>query len=200
MPKCANSSTKQTIRVYLRPDLFSLNKKKNIRPTIRKYGEPFVYEDKYQISKHSDYLTICIIRNPYERTISTWAHKITHNPKGKVQWPNLGFWAGMTFEEYVAHINKISDEKADIHFKSQAYLSSIGNELIPQYIFRFEDLPYCWKKIQYLVYSWCGMELPDMPHYNPSKEKRPDLDKMPRIKEVIYQRYKNDFKILGYNK
>lgn len=199
IPKCANSSVKQSLRIALKPDPYAKVSKKNLRKVIRQTGEPFEYKNKYAISEY-DYLTICIVRNPYERTISTWMHKITHNPKGSPQWAGLGFWAGMSFEDYVKHINKISDEKADVHFKSQSSIIAIDNKIVPRYVFGFEDLPECWTKIQYLVYSWCGLELPDMPHYNASNGGRPNLDEMPKIKNLILRRYKDDFDLLGYKK
>ena len=196
MPKCANSSVKQSIRVTLRPDIFKLDRKSEIRNLIKKHGEPFDYEDQYQIDKYKDYLKIGIIRNPFERTISTWAHKINNRP----QWPNLGFWPNMAFEEYVKHISTIPDSKADIHFKSQTSLIAIENRIVPENIFLFEDFPGCWKEIQKMVFAWCGLKLPDMPHYNQSKKTRPDLNKMPELKNLIIERYKKDFELLGYSK
>lgn len=202
IPKCANSSTKQTIRLALRPDIFDVPER-DIEKVIKTHGEPFVYKDKYAIREYRDkgYLTICLVRNPYERTISTWAHKITHNPNGKIQWSNLGFWAGMTFEEYVDHINKIPDEEADIHFQSQSHLISINNELVPEYIFHFEDLPQAWQDIKSKVYNFCGLHLNNLPKFNSSdKTKRPSLNNFPRIKEMIYYRYFDNFRLLRYKK
>ncbi len=172
IPKCANASVKQVFH--------------------KTFGK-LRYWPKERILRLHGYLTIAIVRDPFERAISTWAHKILElgPEEGRFRYGEW-FTLGMTFQEYCETVDLIPDVDIDVHFQSQAHLIALDGHTIPDYVFRFESLPDSWSKIQDFVLRHCNAPLPSLPQRNAVDIDRWSLRADIRCRELIDARYPAD--------
>ena len=175
IPKCANASVKQVFH--------------------ETFGE-LRYWPKERIRDLDGYLTIAIVRDPFERAISTWAHKILELGPEEDRF-RYGEWfqLGMTFREYCETVAVLPDPDIDVHFQSQAHLIALERHTIPDYVYRFESLPDSWFNIQDLVLRHCYAPLPSLPQMNSTTIDRWPLRADLRCRELINRRYVADYAI-----
>jgi len=153
----------------------------------------FYTADKAQLS-NSDDLKIAFVRNPYDRIMSCYRNKVvqTHHRA----FEKYGIWQNISFDQFIRSIERIPDERADQHFRSQYYELYHNDDLVPDFVGRFENLGDDWKKVQHLVDDQCGISLPDLPHTNRS---RPiPIEMAESVRDMIARRYANDFEAFGY--
>ena len=175
IPKCANASVKQVFH--------------------ETFGQ-LRYLSKERIRGLDGYLTIAIVRDPFERAISTWAHKILElGPEEDRFRYDEWFTLGMTFPQYCETVAEIPDSGIDVHFQSQAHLIAVKGVTVPEYVYRFESLPDSWSNIQDLVLRHCYAPLPSLPQMNATAIDRWPLRADLRCRELINRRYAADYQI-----
>ena len=175
IPKCANASVKHVFH--------------------KTFGK-LRYWPKERILRLHGYLTLAIVRDPFERAISTWAHKILELGSEEQRF-RYGEWftLGMTFLQYCERVAEIPDADIDVHFQSQAHMITVERHTVPDHVFRFESLPNSWAKIQNLVARHCLTALPDLPKMNAITVDRDPLRVDLRCRELIGARYTADYGI-----
>lgn len=150
----------------------------------------------YSILKNPDrYFKFAFVRNPYARLVSCynyWISKsylydeyIFHIPKN------------ITFAEFVKKIVKIPEFLADKHFVSQYSILYQNGELLVDYIGKIESLEQDWL----IVAEKFGFEHSIVRENisTPKKSKRDyRLYYTQELADMVYQRYQNDFELLGY--
>jgi hypothetical protein len=175
IPKCANASVKQVFH--------------------ETFGQ-LRYWSKERIRDLDGYLTMAIVRDPFERAISTWAHKILElGPEEDHFRYGKWFELGMTFLQFCETVAEIPDPDIDVHFQSQAHLIAMEGHTIPEYVYRFESLLNSWSNIQDLVLRHCYAPLPSLPHLNATEINRWPLRANLRCRELINRRYGADYQI-----
>jgi Sulfotransferase family len=144
--------------------------------------------------------TFAFVRNPFDRIVSCYRHKIVHNDDRPYHYADHFFDlpANMSFAEFVQRLSAIPDRLAERHFKSQASALFENGKPLANQIGRFENLREDWRKLA-LQYHFD----PELVHYNDSKIKAGVLRDFrayydERLVELVYRRYKHDVELLGY--
>ena len=147
-----------------------------------------------EISKSQD-LKIAFVRHPLDRIVSCYKDKVVRRTHQAFE--RIGINHGISFEAFINIIKDIPDDKADQHFRSQYHDLYYNDNLIPDYVGKFETLNADWKKVQKLVSDRCNTELPDLPHVN--KTPVMDIDIPLYLADRIKRRYANDYEAFGYD-
>jgi hypothetical protein len=180
----------------------------SIMSILRQYRGKDNNLNKREIKKKK--FVVVFVRNPYDRVVSGYHHLIKGskncntdvflNGMYKEFWRFHGkFWPGISFKKFVKSVHSIPDRKANPHFISQySFLTNKKGELIPDFIGKFENLEEDYKKAMKKI----GIKNPPkLPQKNKSKRKkdwREYYDK--ETKKLVYERYKKDFELFGYDK
>jgi hypothetical protein len=157
-------------------------------------------------SKYKNKFTFTVVRNPYDRAVSCYHSKVKRREElTPYEIENVGIakkfkdiYVGMSFKEFVRAIAQIPDERADRHFKSQAwFLLNKNGRLRVDYVGRFEHFNEEYEKICKKL----GVKRPHkLINVNPSKRKKNYQDYYDEeTKKLIQKRYKKDFELFNYN-
>jgi hypothetical protein len=127
------------------------------------------------------YLNFTVVRDPYTRFESMLKD---------IKRRNGQFFKGKkieTIEDFFNYLEKTEDNKRNVHFRSQSYFITKDNKLALENVFKLENT----EEIEHFI----NLKLEK---YNSIFS---NITQFTGIeKERIYKIYKNDFKILGYNK
>lgn len=159
-------------------------------------GHPYLYQFYFANKDYTNsFFKFCVVRNPYDRLVSTYFHFTTNeiNPKIKRLWDDFNI---NSFEELILKMENpvfFKKLKKIIHFVPQ-------NELI-----RYEDL--CMDKI----FKFENFDSIEKELNNNLKEKKVTLKKLntskrgtyedyytDKTKSIVYEVYKQDFDLFDY--
>jgi hypothetical protein len=121
-------------------------------------GEPPKLVELEHLKSNGELFVFTFVRNPWDRLVSCWADKIRHLNRTDREYDrgvyrdllkdNGKFYGGMSFREFVFEILKTSDEKSDIHVRSQSsFIFNACNQSRASFIGRFENLQNDWLAI-----------------------------------------------------
>lgn len=136
----------------------------------------------WEIEDWKNYHSFCVVRNPYERTQSFYRHFY----KDKRDEYNVH---NQTFLEFVKNTPNV------FHSKSQTYWISYQNKIVVNDIIKYEN--YSEDVIQ-LLYKF-DINIDFIEQFKPS-DKTINAELTDEIKEIIYEKYKEDFENFGYQK
>jgi hypothetical protein len=155
----------------------------------------------HQNSQHSTiknaerYFKFAFVRNPYARLVSCYIDRAVS--KGYFEGYIFRMQRNITFAEFVKKIVKIPDFLADRHFKSQYSVLYRRGKLLVDYVGKVENIEQDWL----IVAEKCGFE-PSVVRENLSTPKEGKRDYRlfytQELADMVYQRYRNDFELLGY--
>lgn len=128
------------------------------------------------------YRTAAIVRNPYDRLVSTWACRMDKTLRashyGKKYPP-------CTFDEFLARLPTFDQNTTPMH-------KGLPDKI--DFLIRYENLKEDWKRFG----EWLGIELPTLLHENKSSrgpwEEYFSDDQL----DTVYQIYEQDFIKYGY--
>jgi len=155
-----------------------------------------------RLKKHEkQYFKFAFVRNPYARIVSCYRNKVLLKEEQLSSIDGYPFYcikANISFEKFVKKIVRIPDFLADIHFKSQYSVLYQRGQLLTDYLGKVENIEQDWKKLA----QWYGLEA-NLVHSNNSTEKESvyrdyKLYYTQELAELVYQRYRQDFELLGY--
>jgi len=154
----------------------------------------------------SAYFKFAFVRNPLSRLVSCYRDKILFEG-ASVDYPDYYFKnyyfdipPNISFASFVERIVKIPDHLADRHFKSQSYsIFRRDKSIKPDFIGRFENLQQDWS----VLAKKFGLH-PELAHLHSSIQK-PNIEKKDfrlyydmELLDIVHERYKEDFELLGY--
>lgn len=153
------------------------------------------------VSDLSDYFLFTVVRNPFERLVSCYKHKVlSQKPPHTFDEYFLGYLKRSTsFANFVRRIRWIPHQFHDGHFASQyntIYKRKLGGAVLagkfPDFIGRFEHLGDDWKVIKE------RFDVDDIPHRNAtSKDDWRDYYDVKTAK-LVYKLYRKDVQAFGY--
>lgn len=152
-----------------------------------------------RIKNYKSFFKVAFVRNPYDKIVSCYKDKILdRDENSRFIRHNKNMRPGMSFKEFVKVAYKTSDPKLDRHLKSQHYLlSDKKGNLIPDFIGKFESIKRDFEKICKKMGVQKPPELPQINKNNPEKDYRKYYDE--ETKKMVYERYKRDIEVFGYN-
>lgn len=154
----------------------------------------FEYITKQEIIAHSECFKFAFVRNPFDRLVSCYKNKLIKEDYAPIQkgYGSL-FYGGMPFNEFAKNICKVPDYLSDRHFRSQTSYLYENNNLIVDFLGKYENISEDFKIIQEKY------NLDDLPHYNRSQNTKDYKEFYSRdIIDLVYKRYKDDIHNFGY--
>lgn len=175
------------------------------RPEI--HNTSLLHISKSKLKKYTDsgLFAFSFVRNPYDRIVSCYEHKISKESVTNNNFTNgvaniltiyKGFYAGMPFEEFASIICQIPDYRADVHFRSQhKFLCNRLGEPLVNFVGRYENLENDFRKVCIKIGIYH-----QLPHYQKSPKKYIKYHSYysKETKEIVRKRYKKDFEIFNY--
>lgn len=149
--------------------------------------------------KYDDYYKFTFIRNPFERMFSCYINRY-HAPeqwigkKNAYKYYLFGYMKKDNgFDEFARKSCKIPNWLMDKHLKPQYLLIyDKGGSILVDFVGRYENLIEDWKVVQK------NLGFKNLLHLNQSKKKNWMDFYTKELADIVYQRYKNDFELLGY--
>ena len=141
---------------------------------------------------HSSF-SFAFVRNPLDRLISCYVHKIEMNDIKKNLWKYGDLVSqDMSFEDFANFVCQTPDSIADRHFKSQYQFLYQKEQLIVDYIGKFETIQKDWDQLA------IKFNLGQLNHAN--KSLRVEIDKYytKELAEKVAKHYKKDIELFGY--
>jgi len=177
------------------------------------------YQVKLQPALHSDafwqiergtlspqyqaYAKFAFVRNPFDRIVSCYKHKILHVRNQNQNQPipyilRKYIPLDATFTEFVNVIRGVPDSHADRHFKSQYAILYEGGRLLPDWVGRFETLADSWAELaQKYTFAQSLPKLRSTEHLHDARRDYRDYYTR-ELAEMVYRRYKKDIEVFGY--
>ena len=181
--KAANSSIKAAV----------LNTMGGVDPEVSVHFDDRIYYVANGYLVHQkDYPVVAFVRHPVDRLVSFWKDKIAYREHCKFE--HLGFRPGMSFDAAVDVVVRLDDDLHESHISSQVSLLSHRGYVVPNRVYRFEELNDRWSEVQALAQR---VPLCDLPHFNRST-KVPSPAVSDQTLAAIQERYAQDFKVFGY--
>lgn len=166
-------------------------KNKTIRPILAR-----------DIKNIKDFFSFAIVRNPYEKVLSTYFY-----------WTKVGNSRGRsdsfykftkkypTFESFIMDYE--NSEALEIYQSSEytqwKFITDIDDNIIIDFVGRFDNLEEDFKKIQ-LINGIKEENLLTLPHLNKSKHDFWKTYYNDEMAEIVYEKWKDDFVNLNFDK
>ena len=171
------------------------------------FSVPYPSIPRNELSCYAHYFKFAFVRNPWDRLVSCYVNKISKDPSFNSiafqngifkPWIKYGkFKAGMSFDEFVRVVEKITDSDAESHFRSQCtFITNIGGNLIVDFIGRFENLEKDFEQVSRRIgLPECRLE--KLMTSSRRSDYREYYDE--ETKRIVAERYEKDIKMFNYN-
>jgi len=145
------------------------------------------------------YFSFAVCRNPYDRFVSAWEYLRNYE---EVRWP-------LTFEETVQQFHKRGRffyTSEDRVWWPQARFIAIKKILLVDKVIKYENLQAEWPQIVEEIVKRIPegysrpKELLDQVNTSNREKKRWEDYYTPELKNMVYDLYRRDFEMFGYNK
>jgi len=153
-------------------------------------------KNKLNSNEIENYFKFIVIRNPFDRLVSCYVDKILNKKKLNYHYRyyfNL-LKPNTSFETFAKKICKIPEFLSERHFSSQHISLYYKNIYLPNYIIKFENLKNDFEFIKKKY------KLNSLPHYNNSNKIDYKEYYNEELAKIVYNRYKKDINIFGYEK
>jgi hypothetical protein len=140
------------------------------------------------------FITFTFVRNPYYRFLSFYISKIVNRQEPIKFYEKLGIKKGCSFSECVKIITSINPEKLEQHVMPQKMIILPKNDPIVDFIGKVEKFEKDWDTIQKIT----GMPIELGFENVTNKNNRAYYTE--GLRNAIYNYYKDDFELFGYNK
>lgn len=139
-----------------------------------------------------EYFTFCFVRNPYDMLLSAWSmHK---QVDGSLSWVNQDWRRYDTFRDFLQGL-LIKETKFPENFQTNMLLDE-NDELLVDFIGKFENL----QKDFDAVCDRIGIKKTILEHLGPSKHEPYNSYYTASTATVVYDLFRKDFELLGYQK
>jgi len=148
----------------------------------------------YLTDEQNEYFKFTFVRNPFDRLASCYTHKIVKSDVDlrKNYWGFAKIEKQEDFSSFVKKEARIPDMVSDAHFQSQyALLYQRGKPLYDS-LGHFETLARDFEPIRERY------DLRPLPHIHHMRKGDWRDFYTPELAEIVYQRYRRDFELFGY--
>lgn len=193
-PKCASSSIRSLLTEHQRK---SSHTEKHHRKSDLKFCAKISLSPREIIQLRKEYYLFSFVRNPLTRLYSCYRDKVVNAAQRRdcCTLSPYRIHLGMSFDEFVSRTVEIPDKYADQHFRSASSFLVYQNELLVDYVGKFEHLNQDWEVIS----SQFNLAAP-------TRNKRisgatiniEDIPISPENLELIIKHYANDLDTFNY--
>lgn len=162
---------------------------------------------RFEEGEYSDYFKFAFVRNPWDRLVSCWLHKLSTDTSPGLKAPATlakQVYSGMPFSEFVEVVANTPDSEANIHFKSQSSMvcdgstEYHGSPYLVDFVGRFENLSGDFGAVAKRIGAEHELELGHLMRRN--TEARPYTEFYDKeLRNVVYERYREDIERFGYS-
>jgi hypothetical protein len=141
-----------------------------------------------------DRFTFAFVRNPLERLYSAYVNKV-EDPVTHADvhlFDRHGISQGMSWPEFVRSVTALSDDRCDLHLRSQHHFIMDRGGLVVRFVGHFERLEDDWKALM------DRFGLPELPKRNVSSHAPYAEAYTPELARAVAERYRRDIELLGY--
>lgn len=103
------------------------------------------------------------VRDPLSRLASCYRSKVERKGRPDAHKPLEGMGPETPFADFVDHVARRADRRANIHYRSQASILTHRGDVAPDFVGRFEDLREDWDRLRALLADRGGPRLHDLP-------------------------------------
>ena len=141
----------------------------------------------------ANYQTIALVRDPIERALSCHRQKVIGTGRSSLESKH-GIKRGMSLAEFASIVASVPDTKADLHIRSQHYGMMHDGKLVPDHVFRFENLAASWDGVWALI----GVPAPELRWENKGPSVQYTQAELDEALPLLRERYAVDIGALGY--
>lgn len=159
--------------------------------------------DVVEANRLDGYWRFAFVRNPYDRLVSCYSEKIRDDGPAELFRDGVHrgllkygtFKRGMSFVEFARVVAEIPDAEADSHFRSQtSFITDASGELVVDFLGKFENLGEDVARVAEHLSATV-----ELPHLLKSKHSGFVDYYDEATREVVWNRYRNDFDLMGYD-
>jgi hypothetical protein len=159
----------------------------------RPYHSGHEYIDACKAQQLQGFHKIAVVRNPWSRFVSCYQQKIV-GPKPATLVKMDGIYKGMSFEDFVRAVGRLPKrfQNREQHIRPQTVSMICGNEFVPDWVIKLEDIKSEWKELQKVI------PIPDLVPRNTTEHPPYRECYTEKTKRIIARRYAQDIEILNY--
>lgn len=206
VPKTANTSLKieisRALNILTIDEEHSLsNDPQSIHRILRQKKDVRINK-KHILERLDNEFYFSVVRNPWDRFLSFHRDKILGNGWEEGVYQKFeaayGIKKGDSLVKTLEIICSVPDHKAELHFRSQYSILTSNSAYLPHTTFRYENLNLMWNFLRN-YFSSINITLPSKLNVFNRTSKLPNTDSLnPKVKDLIYKRYRKDIEFFGY--
>ncbi len=149
VPKAANSSIKAALC-----RLLSETPPKGTKTTSDKFWQHETNQETELITLRRarnyrrSHFSFSFVRNPFDRLIAAYNNKVIENEAPPQPMQNMGITHGMSFEAFLDILIETPFKQYDVHVLPQNQLLCIGNQIVPKFVGRVEQIDEHWAELR----------------------------------------------------
>lgn len=149
------------------------------------------------------YYRFAFVRNPFDRLVSCYRGKIVFQASPRTRVPlyhdyYFSLPVNVGFADFAERVCKIPDALADSHFKSQASMLYAGDELLVDYLGRFEQFDRDWRPLAERFQLDPLLEQRNVSKHKPGCHSDYRRYYSAPLVQMVYERYRRDVHAFGY--
>jgi chondroitin 4-sulfotransferase 11 len=146
------------------------------------------------LEKYPDYIRVAYVRHPFDRLVSCYHNKIVDKFHGGLARPPYKMYHKMPFDEFAREVCRHDDSTADLHLRSQSWVTHAGEKICFNYLIKYETLTEDWNRLRLMIPG-----LKTLPHKNKT-ERKPWREYFTKeLKALVFSHYIKDFEHFNYN-
>ena len=149
VPKAANSSIKAALC-----RLLSEMPPKGTKTTSDKFWQHETNQETELITLRRarkyrrSHFSFSFVRNPFDRLIAAYNNKVIEIEAPPLPMQNMGITHGMPFEAFLDVLIETPFKQYDVHVLPQNQLLCIGNQIVPKFVGRVEQINEHWAELR----------------------------------------------------
>ena len=176
VPKAANSSIKAALC-----RLLSERPPKGTKTTSDKFWQHETNQETELITLRRarkyrrSHFSFSFVRNPFDRLIAAYNNKVIEIEAPPLPMQNMGITHGMSFEAFLDVLIETPFKHYDVHVLPQNQLLCIGNQIVPKFVGRVEQIDVHWAELRDLLARRGIDVMESLPQKNVRRSDRADL-------------------------
>ena len=149
VPKAANSSIKAALC-----RLLSERPPKGTKTTSDRFWQHETNQETELITLRRarkyrrSHFSFSFVRNPFDRLIAAYNNKVIEIEAPPLPMQNMGITHGMSFEAFLDVLIETPFKHYDVHVLPQNQLLCIGNQIVPKFVGRVEQINDHWAELR----------------------------------------------------